>query len=66
MNQLQVTLAFKATVNHPTKQKKDRDLNQGVLHFGSKYGDPSFNGDELHKHTRTHRESQAMMIPGLG
>ena len=34
-------LTMKVKVNHP-QNNRDRDLNQGLLHIWSKYGDPSF------------------------
>ena len=37
--ELNLTLKFK--VNHPPN---NRDLNQGLLHLWSKFGDPSLNG----------------------
>ena len=58
--------------------KNNRDLNQGVLHFWSKFGDCSFSGwqvivrtnwwltdthTHIHTHTHTHRQTQATTIP---
>ena len=52
--------------------QNNRDLNQGLLHLWSKFGDPSLNGSQViartskwltHTHTRTHTQTQAMTIP---
>ena len=56
--------------------KNNRDLNQGVLHFWSKFGDCSLSGWQVivrtnwwltdthtHIHTHTHRQTQATTIP---
>ena len=57
--------------------KNNRDLNQGLLHLWSKFGDPSLNGPKLscgqasdwhtqthgHTHTHGHTQTQAMAIP---
>ena len=54
----------------------NRDLNQGLLHLWSKFGDPSLNKSQViawtsnwlihthgHMDTRTHRQTQARTIP---
>ena len=50
--------------------QNNRDLNQGLLHLWSKFGDPSLNGSRVIArtskwltHTRTHTRTQAMTIP---
>ena len=55
----------------PPKKKNNRDLNQGLLHLWSKFGDPSLNGAQSHRadkqvidaQTDTHTQTQAMTIP---
>ena len=52
--------------------QNNRDLNQGLLHLWSKFGDPSLNGWWviartswwlMHTHGHTHRQTQATTIP---
>ena len=57
-----------------TTPQSNRDLNQDALHFGSKFGDPNFNGWRVmarsnsgltheHTHGHTQRLSRTMTIP---
>ena len=68
---LKLNLTLKVKVNYP---QNNRDLNQGLLHLWSKFGDPSWNGwwiivrtSKWLPHTRTdgrtHWQTQAMTIP---
>ena len=54
--------------------QNNRDLNQGLLHLWSKFGDPGLNGwwiiartsswlTDRHTHTHTHTHTQASTIP---
>ena len=64
---LEFNLTLKVKFNHP---QNNRDLNQGLLHLWSKFGDPSLNGwwviartSKCLPHTqtdgRTHRQTDA-------
>ena len=58
-------LTLKVKVNHPQNY---RDLNQGLLHLWSKFGDPSLNESQVIAQrskwlTHGHTQTQAMTIP---
>ena len=63
---LKLNLTLKVKVNHPQNNK---DLNQGLLHLWSKFGDPSLNGCWVIAQTNlvtdglTDRRTQATTIP---
>ena len=64
---LKLNFTLKVKVNHPQKHE---DLDQGLLHIWSKFGDPSLNGwwvimrtSPWLMHGQTHRQTQATTIP---